>query len=158
MHLSGSPDRHWPPPFAAATNLRQKARAAGLHPDHWYAVEHDKRLTRGRVVEVRFWNRSIAIFRGRRAAIGGKTAVGILAIEDEPDRRFQAMRRHVVGRVHRTGRVRREQRAQRASAAQSLTGQRWRPSLKHQPPWIESRSCASRSASSPFSCAPSRNR
>ena len=70
MDLSGSPVGRWPPPFAAAINLRQKARAAGLHPDHWYAVEHDRQLTRGRVIEVRFWNRSIAIFRGADGKLG----------------------------------------------------------------------------------------
>jgi hypothetical protein len=70
MGLSGSPDGRWPPPFAAAANLRQKARAAGLHPDHWYAVEHDKSLARGRVAEVRFWGRSIAIFRGADGKLG----------------------------------------------------------------------------------------
>jgi len=30
-----------PPTFAEARNRREKARAAGLHPDYWYAVEHD---------------------------------------------------------------------------------------------------------------------
>src|SRR5262245_40095835 len=57
-------DQHWPPPFAEARNTRERARTAGLHPDHWYAVEYDARVPVGRVVEVKFWGRSIAVFRG----------------------------------------------------------------------------------------------
>ncbi|HYI31364.1 MAG TPA: aromatic ring-hydroxylating dioxygenase subunit alpha [Bradyrhizobium sp.] len=53
-----------PPPFKAARNQREKARAAGLHPDHWYAVEYDSDLKPGRVIEVKFWGCSIAVFRG----------------------------------------------------------------------------------------------
>ena len=45
-------------------NMRKKARAAGLHPDYWYAVEYDHAVRPGRTVEVRFWNRSIALYRG----------------------------------------------------------------------------------------------
>jgi phenylpropionate dioxygenase-like ring-hydroxylating dioxygenase large terminal subunit len=58
-----------PPTFAEAHTRRQKARAAGLHPDYWYAVEHDKAIPRGRVVEVRFWDISIALYRGRDGAL-----------------------------------------------------------------------------------------
>jgi len=54
-----------PPDFAEARNLRQKARAAGLAPNHWYAVEWEKNLPAGKVREVVFWNTSIAVFRGR---------------------------------------------------------------------------------------------
>jgi phenylpropionate dioxygenase-like ring-hydroxylating dioxygenase large terminal subunit len=54
-----------PPDFHEAANRRQKARAAGLSPDYWYAVEYDHAVRPGRVVEVRFWNTSIALFRGR---------------------------------------------------------------------------------------------
>jgi phenylpropionate dioxygenase-like ring-hydroxylating dioxygenase large terminal subunit len=68
--VPGSLDRQRPPPFSAASNLRQKARAAGLHPDHWYAVEYDKQVKPGRVVEVRFWGRSIAVFRGADGRLG----------------------------------------------------------------------------------------
>jgi phenylpropionate dioxygenase-like ring-hydroxylating dioxygenase large terminal subunit len=50
--------------FEAGRNRRQKARAAGLHPDYWYAVEYDRAVPRGRAVEVRFWNTSIALYRG----------------------------------------------------------------------------------------------
>jgi 4beta-methylsterol monooxygenase len=53
-----------PPSFFSARNQREKARAAGLHPDYWYAVEYDVRVPAGRVVEVKFWGRSIAVFRG----------------------------------------------------------------------------------------------
>jgi phenylpropionate dioxygenase-like ring-hydroxylating dioxygenase large terminal subunit len=53
-----------PPSFSAARNLRQKARAAGLHPDYWYPVEYDRQVPPGRVVEVKFWGKSIALFRG----------------------------------------------------------------------------------------------
>jgi phenylpropionate dioxygenase-like ring-hydroxylating dioxygenase large terminal subunit len=70
--LSGLPDGGRSPPFAAARNHRQKARAAGMHPDHWYAVEYDAPIVRGRVVEVKFWGRSIAVFRG---ADGGLRAI-----------------------------------------------------------------------------------
>jgi nitrite reductase/ring-hydroxylating ferredoxin subunit len=54
-----------PPSFDNADNLRQKARAAGLHPDYWYAVEYDAAIKPGEVKEVHFWNRSIALFRGQ---------------------------------------------------------------------------------------------
>src|SRR5262245_3845608 len=52
-----------PPTFSEARNSRQKARAAGLNPDYWYAVEHDKALKRGGVVEITFWKNSIALYR-----------------------------------------------------------------------------------------------
>ena len=35
-----------------------------MHPDYWYAVEYDARGAAGRVVEIKFWGRSIAVFRG----------------------------------------------------------------------------------------------
>jgi phenylpropionate dioxygenase-like ring-hydroxylating dioxygenase large terminal subunit len=53
-----------PPSFATAGNLRQKARTAGMHPDYWYAVEYDRAVAPGRIVEVKFWGQSIALFRG----------------------------------------------------------------------------------------------
>ena len=52
------------PSFAEARSPHQKVRAAGLHPDYWYPVEYDDRVRRGQVVEVRFWGRSIALYRG----------------------------------------------------------------------------------------------
>ena len=54
-----------PPGFTEARNPRQKARAAGLHPDYWYAVEYDRAVQPGRVVEIQFWKTSIALYRGR---------------------------------------------------------------------------------------------
>ena len=53
------------PDFIDARNPRQKARAAGLHPDYWYAVELDSAVKPGRVVEIKFWKKSIALFRGQ---------------------------------------------------------------------------------------------
>src|SRR5207245_183802 len=53
-----------PPSFAEARNRSDKARAAGLSPDYWYAVEREARVKPGTVVEVRFWGRSIALYRG----------------------------------------------------------------------------------------------
>lgn len=44
--------------------MRQKARAAGLDPDYWYAVELDHRVACEQVVEITFWNDPIALFRG----------------------------------------------------------------------------------------------
>jgi len=54
-----------PPSFEAAGNRRQKARAAGMNPDYWYAVEWDKDVKRGEIKEVVFWKQSIALFRGQ---------------------------------------------------------------------------------------------
>jgi phenylpropionate dioxygenase-like ring-hydroxylating dioxygenase large terminal subunit len=51
------------PTFTQATNRRQKARAAGLHPDYWYPVEYDRAIKPGQVKEVVFWRKSIALFR-----------------------------------------------------------------------------------------------
>lgn len=52
-----------PPSFENATRLRQQARAAGMDPNYWYAVEEVDRVKRGTVVEVVFWKHSIALFR-----------------------------------------------------------------------------------------------
>ncbi|MYC28012.1 MAG: aromatic ring-hydroxylating dioxygenase subunit alpha [Nitrospira sp. SB0662_bin_26] len=54
-----------PPGFEEAGSLRQQARAAGMDPDYWYAVEEVRRIKPGTVVEVIFWKRSIALFRGK---------------------------------------------------------------------------------------------
>ena len=70
-------DEHRPPSLEEATNRRQKVRAAGLDPNHWYAVEHDAALARGAVVEVRFWGRSVALYRdeeGRLHALENRCA------------------------------------------------------------------------------------
>lgn len=60
----GSAQSAQQPLFVHARNVREKARTAGLHPDHWYAVEYEGNVPAGTVVEVRFWGRSIALFRG----------------------------------------------------------------------------------------------
>ena len=52
-----------PPSFADAGRLRQQARAAGLDPNYWYAVEEVRKLKPGAVTEVVFWKRSIALYR-----------------------------------------------------------------------------------------------
>lgn len=54
-----------PPRFEEAQNFRQKSRSAGLDPDHWYAVEYDKTVKKGQIIEVTFWNTSIALYRGQ---------------------------------------------------------------------------------------------
>lgn len=58
-----------PPDYERAKNRRQKQRAAGLHPDHWYPVLWEKELKVGEVREVVFWRRSIALYRGRDGKI-----------------------------------------------------------------------------------------
>jgi len=50
--------------FDAARTRRNQTRAAGAHPDCWYAVEYSAAVTAGRIVETRFWGRSIALYRG----------------------------------------------------------------------------------------------
>ena len=73
-----APDsEHRPPGFDDARSQRQKARAAGLHPDYWYPVEYDHALARGKVIEVRFWNEPIALYRaddGRLFALENRCA------------------------------------------------------------------------------------
>ena len=54
-----------PPGFEEAGNLRQQARAAGMDPDYWYAVEEVRRVKPGTVVEIVFWKHSIALFRAK---------------------------------------------------------------------------------------------
>jgi phenylpropionate dioxygenase-like ring-hydroxylating dioxygenase large terminal subunit len=51
-------------PFAEARSSRARARAAGLSPDYWYAVALARDVGPGQVIGVRFWHRSIAVFRG----------------------------------------------------------------------------------------------
>lgn len=69
---------HTPPSFEEAKNRRQKVRAAGLDPNYWYPVEHDRALKPGQVVEVRFWGQDpVALFRdedGRLHAIENRCA------------------------------------------------------------------------------------
>ncbi len=58
-----------PPTFEEAKNRRQKVRAAGLNPDYWYPAEWDANIKRGQVVEVKFWGKSIALYRGEDGAL-----------------------------------------------------------------------------------------
>jgi phenylpropionate dioxygenase-like ring-hydroxylating dioxygenase large terminal subunit len=53
-----------PPSFSEAKTRRQKARAAGMDPNYWYAIEESSRLGPGQSMETKFWGRSIAVFRG----------------------------------------------------------------------------------------------
>jgi phenylpropionate dioxygenase-like ring-hydroxylating dioxygenase large terminal subunit len=67
---SGSaPTYGGPPTFEEAKNRRQKVRAAGLNPDYWYPVAWDHEIAAGQVVEVKFWGRSIAVYRGQDGAV-----------------------------------------------------------------------------------------
>ncbi len=58
-----------PPTFEEAKNKRQKVRAAGLDPNHWYAVEHDKALAKGQVIEAKFWGASVAVYRDDQGVV-----------------------------------------------------------------------------------------
>lgn len=63
-----------PPGFSEATHKRQKARAAGMDPNFWYAVEFDKAIAKGQIQRVTFWGTHVALYRD---------ASGVLrAIED----------------------------------------------------------------------------
>ncbi len=57
------PQQTPPPSFEDAGNLRQKVRAAGMDPNYWYAVEEEHRIKKEQVIEVMFWNESIALYR-----------------------------------------------------------------------------------------------
>jgi hypothetical protein len=50
-----------PPTFAEAMNPRQKVRAAGLDPDHWYAAEYLRALPPGGALVTRFWGRTLTL-------------------------------------------------------------------------------------------------
>jgi hypothetical protein len=58
-----------PPSFDQAKNKRQKARAAGLDPNYWYAVEQSHALAKGKAVEVKFWGTSVAVYRDDRGVV-----------------------------------------------------------------------------------------
>ncbi len=58
-----TPQQTPPPSFEEAGNLRQKVRAAGMDPNYWYAVEQEYRIKKEEVIEVTFWNKSIALYR-----------------------------------------------------------------------------------------------
>jgi hypothetical protein len=58
-----------PPTFEEAKNKRQKVRAAGLDPNHWYAVEHSRALAKGQVIEAKFWGTSVAVYRDDQGVV-----------------------------------------------------------------------------------------
>jgi phenylpropionate dioxygenase-like ring-hydroxylating dioxygenase large terminal subunit len=58
-----------PPTFEEAVNPRQKVRAAGLDPDHWYAVEYAPALPRGTTRATRFWGTPIILWRDADGAL-----------------------------------------------------------------------------------------
>ncbi len=62
--MPDTPTLRTPPSFDEAKNRRQRARAAGMDPDHWYAVGRSADLARGQVMESKFWGQSFAVFRG----------------------------------------------------------------------------------------------
>ncbi len=62
-----------PPDFSTARNLRQKARAAGLDPDHWYAFTRAKDLKPGQVVASSFQGEAIAIYRAADGKVRAMT-------------------------------------------------------------------------------------
>lgn len=53
-----------PPSFEAAQNLRQRTRACGLDPEHWYVVALSPDLKPGDVRRARFWGTAVAVWRG----------------------------------------------------------------------------------------------
>ena len=53
------------PSFAEAKNKRQKVRAAGMNPNYWYPVEYVDAVKIGEVIEVTFWGKHFAVFRGQ---------------------------------------------------------------------------------------------
>lgn len=58
-----------PPSFEEAKNKRQKVRAAGLDPNYWYAVEYDAVVKKKQVIEVKFWGKSVAVYRDDRGTL-----------------------------------------------------------------------------------------
>ena len=53
-----------PPSFEDAANLRQRTRASGLDPEHWYVVARVDGFARGTVEHVAFWGTDVALWRG----------------------------------------------------------------------------------------------
>ncbi len=52
-----------PPAFADAVTTRQKARAAGLDPNHWYPVEYERGLPACSIRATSFWGAAVALWR-----------------------------------------------------------------------------------------------
>ena len=96
--ISTNGERNGPPNFEQSRNKRQKVRAAGLDPNHWYAVEHSKTLKPGDVIEVTFWKKSVAVYRGHDGRVR--------AIEDRcahrqlPMSKGQVVGNHLVCTYH----------------------------------------------------------
>lgn len=63
-----------PPAFDEARTPRQQVRAAGLAPDHWYAVEYERQLRRGATKETAFWGTPIALYRDAGGAVHARHA------------------------------------------------------------------------------------
>ena len=68
-------DPRQPPPatLAEARNRRERTRACGLSPNHWYAMEYSSAIKVGDVKEVMFWKQPIALFRGQDSQINAIT-------------------------------------------------------------------------------------
>ncbi len=61
---------HAPPPsFEDGKNKRQKARAAGLDPNYWYAVALSRDLPPKAVRRATFWGTNVAVYRDDRGAL-----------------------------------------------------------------------------------------
>ena len=56
--------------FTTASKLRHKARLAGMNPNYWYPVAWEHEVRRGKVRQVKFWGRPIAVFRGKDGTLG----------------------------------------------------------------------------------------
>ena len=68
--MSSTSKQRGAPDFESSKNKRQKVRAAGLHPDYWYAVEHSNALKKGKAQEVVFWEETrVAIYRDERGVV-----------------------------------------------------------------------------------------
>jgi phenylpropionate dioxygenase-like ring-hydroxylating dioxygenase large terminal subunit len=67
---SSAADDRAVPSFEHARTRRQMTRAAGLDPNHWYAVAHAERLRPGKLLETRFLDRPIVVFRGADGVLG----------------------------------------------------------------------------------------
>jgi len=72
-----------PPTFEESRNDRQRVRAAGLDPNHWYIAAKASGFKPGEVRQIRFWGRNVALFRradGTFAAIEDRCAHRGLAL------------------------------------------------------------------------------
>ncbi len=91
MSVEGASSRR-PPSFQQAENTRQKARAAGLDPDRWYAVEYARAVKKRHITEVTFWNTSIALYRGEDGVLA--------AVQNRCPHRQLKLSHGVVQRCH----------------------------------------------------------